>query len=154
MAQERQCGTAFFTEDGILVGEVLVPRQLFQVREARTHPSWSSSDVDDFIASVPVHGPVLRTAREAVNYGLTGSVLGAVRTPGFAWKHSRSLHGAGLSFLAGGVFGWTFGHEIANRSLQLCRVDTMAAQTKLLEWWVRKAEGQSYNVSLLPLLQN
>ncbi|KAI4334152.1 hypothetical protein L6164_018877 [Bauhinia variegata] len=106
-------------------------------------PAWSNSDVDEFIASDPVHGPVLRTAREAVNYGLAGSVLGAVSTAGVAWKYSRSLHGAGLSFLAGGAFGYTFGHEIANHSLQLYRLDTLAAQTKFLEWWERKAKGQS-----------
>ncbi|KAK2434305.1 succinate dehydrogenase [Trifolium repens] len=103
--------------------------------------SWSNSDVEDFIASDPVHGPVLKTAREAAQYGLTGSALGALFTAGFAWKYSRSLHGAGLSFLAGGVFGWTFGHEIANHALQLYRVDTLASEAKFLEWWKRKTEG-------------
>jgi hypothetical protein len=49
--------------------------------------------------------------------------------------------GAGLSFLAGGVFGWTFGHEIANHALQLYRVDTLASEAKFLEWWKRKTEG-------------
>ncbi|GAU29144.1 hypothetical protein TSUD_59110 [Trifolium subterraneum] len=92
--------------------------------------SWSNSDVEDFIASDPVHGPVLKTAREAVQYGLTGSALGALFTAG-----------AGLSFLAGGVFGWTFGHEIANHTLQLYRVDTLASEAKFLEWWKRKTEG-------------
>ncbi|XP_034226788.1 succinate dehydrogenase subunit 6, mitochondrial-like [Prunus dulcis] len=85
----------------------------------------------------------LKTAREAVNFGLTGSVIGAVSTAGVAWKYSRSLHGAGLSFLAGGVFGWTFGHEIANHWLQLYRLDTLAAQTKFLEWWEDKNERRS-----------
>lgn len=103
--------------------------------------SWSNSDVEDFIASDPVHGPVLKTAREAVQYGLAGSALGALFTASFAWKYSRSLHGAGLSFLAGGVFGWTYGHEIANHALQLYRVDTLASEAKFLEWWKRKTEG-------------
>ncbi|XP_050204070.1 succinate dehydrogenase subunit 6, mitochondrial [Mercurialis annua] len=106
-------------------------------------PSWSSSDVEEFIASDPVHGPTLKTAREAVNFGLAGSLIGAVSSAGVAWKYSRSLQGAGLSFFAGGVFGWTFGHEIANHSMQLYRLDTMAAQVKFLEWWEKKAEGQS-----------
>ncbi|CAH2038568.1 unnamed protein product [Thlaspi arvense] len=77
-------------------------------------PSWSSSDVDDFIASDPVHGPtvfislslslsidylwnshralpwVLKTAREAVMFAVTGTVLGAVSTAAIAWKYSRS----------------------------------------------------------------
>ncbi|POO01396.1 Succinate dehydrogenase subunit 6, mitochondrial [Trema orientale] len=106
-------------------------------------PSWSSSDVDEFIASDPVHGPTLKTTREAVNYGLTGSIIGAVSTAGVAWNYSRSLHGAGLSFLAGGIFGWTFGHEIANHTLQLYRLDTLAAETKFLEWWEHKSAGRS-----------
>ena len=52
--------------------------------------------------------------------------------------------GAGLSFLAGGVFGWTFGQEIANHTLQLYRLDTLAAQVKFMEWWEKKSEGQSW----------
>lgn len=53
------------------------------------------------------------------------------------------LTGAGLSFLAGGVFGWTFGQEVANHWLQLYRLDTLAAQTKFMEWWASKSEGRS-----------
>ncbi|KAB1215677.1 hypothetical protein CJ030_MR4G009231 [Morella rubra] len=106
-------------------------------------PAWSASDVEEFIASDPVHGATLKTAREAVKFGLTGSVIGAVSTAGFTWKYSRSLHGAGLSFLAGGVFGWTFGHEIANHWMQLYRLDTMASQVKFMDWWVQKNEGRS-----------
>ncbi|CAN1171119.1 Succinate dehydrogenase subunit 6, mitochondrial [Linum perenne] len=106
-------------------------------------PSWSSDDVQEFIASDPHHGPVLKTAREAVSFGLTGSLLGAVSTAAFTWKYSRSLHGAGLSFVAGGAFGWTFGHELANHWYQLYRMDTMAAQVKFMEWWEKKSEGRS-----------
>ncbi|KAF3944283.1 hypothetical protein ACB098_01G108600 [Castanea mollissima] len=113
------------------------------VQREKPLPSWSDSDVEEFIASDPVHGPTLNTTREAVNFGLTGSVIGAVSTAGVAWKYSRSLHGAGLSFLAGGVFGWTFGQEVANHWLQLYRLDTMAAQVKFMEWWEKKSEGQS-----------
>ncbi|GKU93711.1 hypothetical protein SLEP1_g7282 [Rubroshorea leprosula] len=101
-------------------------------------PHWSSSDVEEFIASDPVHGPTLKTARETVKFGMAGSAIGAVSTAGVAWKYSRSLHGAGLSFLAGAVFGWTFGQEIANHYYQLYRLDTMAAQVKYLEWWEKK----------------
>ncbi|KAJ8752041.1 hypothetical protein K2173_001067 [Erythroxylum novogranatense] len=105
-------------------------------------PSWSSSDVDEFIASDPVHGPTLKTAREAVQFCLAGSVLGAVSSAGVAWKYSRSLQGAGLSFLAGGAFGWTFGQEVANHWLQLYRIDTLTAQTKFMEWWEKKSAGR------------
>ncbi|XP_048140391.1 succinate dehydrogenase subunit 6, mitochondrial isoform X1 [Rhodamnia argentea] len=106
-------------------------------------PSWSASDVEEFIASDPVHGPTLKTAREAAKYAAIGSVLGAVTTAGFTWKYSRSLHvGAGLSFAAGAMFGWTFGQEIASHSLQLYRLDTMAAQVKFLEWWENKTGGR------------
>uniref|UniRef100_A0A1J3CMI4 Succinate dehydrogenase subunit 6, mitochondrial n=3 Tax=Noccaea caerulescens TaxID=107243 RepID=A0A1J3CMI4_NOCCA len=103
-------------------------------------PSWSSSDVDEFIASDPVHGPTLKTAREAATFGVTGAALGAVSTAAFAWKYSRSPHGAALSFLGGGVFGWTFGQEVANHTLQLYKLDTMAAQVKFMEWWERKSQ--------------
>lgn len=51
--------------------------------------------------------------------------------------------GAGLSFVAGGVFGWTFGHEIANHALQLYRLDTATAQVKFMEWWEKKSQGRS-----------
>ncbi|KAB2606392.1 hypothetical protein D8674_006109 [Pyrus ussuriensis x Pyrus communis] len=113
------------------------------VKRDKPLPSWSDSDVEAFIALDPVNGSALKTAREAVNFGLTGSVIGAVSTAGFAWKYSRSLHGAGLSLLAGGVFGWTFGQEVANHWLQLYRFDTLAAQSKFLEWWQEKNERRS-----------
>lgn len=48
--------------------------------------------------------------------------------------------GAALSFLGGGVFGWTFGQEVANHTLQLYKLDTMAAQVKFMEWWERKSQ--------------
>lgn len=64
----------------------------FVMRDERI-PSWSSSDVEEFLASDPVHGPTLKTAREAVKFGKAGSVIGAVSTAGVAWKYSRSLHG-------------------------------------------------------------
>ncbi|KAL5566876.1 hypothetical protein UlMin_030040 [Ulmus minor] len=92
-------------------------------------PSWSASD--------------LKTAREAVNYDLSGSVIGAVSTAGVVWKYSRSLHGAGLLFVAGGIFGWTFEQEIAGHALELYRLDTLSAQTKFLEWWENKCEKSS-----------
>ncbi|MBA0609859.1 hypothetical protein Godav_010789 [Gossypium davidsonii] len=132
-------------------------------------PSWSESDVNEFIASDP-----LKTAREAANIALYGSAIGAITTAGFAWKYSKSLHGsillilfvstcwftshvpdqigltrkafstlifllgAGLSFVGGAVFGWTFGQEIANHAYQLYRLDTMAAQAKFMDWWENK----------------
>ncbi|KAK4779069.1 hypothetical protein SAY86_006597 [Trapa natans] len=111
------------------------------IKRDKPLPSWSSSDVEEFIASDPIHGPTLKTAREAANYSAVGSVIGAVSTAGFAWKYSKSLHGAGLSFVAGAVFGWTFGQEFANHWLQLYRLDTVAAQVKFLEWWKKKTEG-------------
>ncbi|TYH04504.1 hypothetical protein ES288_A08G012400v1 [Gossypium darwinii] len=101
-------------------------------------PSWSESDVNEFIASDPVHGPILKTAREAANIALYGSAIGAITTAGFAWKYSKSLHGAGLSFVGGAIFGWTFGQEIANHAYQLYRLDTMAAQAKFMDWWENK----------------
>ncbi|GKV35055.1 hypothetical protein SLEP1_g43372 [Rubroshorea leprosula] len=101
-------------------------------------PGWSSSDVEEFIASDPVHGPPLKTAREAVKFGITGSAIGAISTAGVTWKYSRSLHGAGLSFVAGAVFGWTFGQEIASHYYRLYRLDTAAAQVKFMEWLENK----------------
>ncbi|KAL3530264.1 hypothetical protein ACH5RR_009586, partial [Cinchona calisaya] len=98
------------------------------IKNEKPLPSWSTSDVEDFIASIPVLGPVLKTARDAVKYGAVGSNVGAVTTAGWAWKYSRSLHGAGLSLAAGTVFGWTFRQETANHHLQLYRLDTMAAR--------------------------
>ncbi|KAJ0083699.1 hypothetical protein Patl1_30257 [Pistacia atlantica] len=113
------------------------------IKRHKPLPSWSSSDVDEFITSDPVHGPTLKTAREAVNFAITGSAIGAASTAGIAWKYSRSLHGTGLSLAAGAVFGWTFGNEVANQWFQLYRLDTMAAQVKFMEWWERKTEGRA-----------
>ncbi|XP_065850903.1 succinate dehydrogenase subunit 6, mitochondrial [Euphorbia lathyris] len=113
------------------------------IKRGNPLPSWSSSDIDDFIASDPVHGASLKTVREAANFGLTGSLIGAVSTAGVAWKYSRSLHGTALSFVAGGAFGWTFGHEVANHWLQLYRLDRTGAQVKFMEWWEKKCEGRS-----------
>ncbi|XP_059300291.1 succinate dehydrogenase subunit 6, mitochondrial [Lycium ferocissimum] len=113
------------------------------IKRDKPLPSWSESDVEEFIASDPVHGPTLKTAREAAKISAVGGVIGAVSTAGVAWKYSRSLHGTALSLGAGAVFGWTFGQEVANHWLQLYRMDTMAAQVKFMEWWQNKAEGQS-----------
>ncbi|KAK4855036.1 hypothetical protein QYF36_003419 [Acer negundo] len=94
-------------------------------------PSWSSSDVEQFIASDPIHGPTLKTARQAVSFAITGSVIGAASTAGVAWKYSKSPHGTALSLGAGAVFGFTFGQEVASHWYQLYRLDTMAAQRQL-----------------------
>ncbi|KAF2554491.1 hypothetical protein F2Q68_00013067 [Brassica cretica] len=55
-------------------------------------------------------------------------------------SHSSRSSGTALSFLGGGVFGWTFGQEVANHTLQLYKLDTMAAQVKFMEWWERKSQ--------------
>lgn len=53
------------------------------------------------------------------------------------------LPGTGLSLAAGAVFGWTFGQEFANHYLQLYRMDTLAAQSKFMEWWEAKCAERS-----------
>ncbi|KVH99682.1 succinate dehydrogenase subunit 6, mitochondrial [Cynara cardunculus var. scolymus] len=113
------------------------------IRRQNPLPPWSASDVEEFIASDPVHGPVLKTTRDAVKFLAVGGIVGAVSTASFAWKYSKSPHGAVLSLGAGAVVGMTFGQEIANHSLQLYRLDTMAAQVKFMEWWQKKAGGRS-----------
>ncbi|KAG5578386.1 hypothetical protein H5410_058520 [Solanum commersonii] len=113
------------------------------IKRDKPLPSWSEADVEEFIASEPVHGPTLKTAREAAKFGAVGGLLGAVSTAGVTWKYSRSLHGTALSLGAGAVFGWTFGQEVANHWLQLYRMDTMASQVKFMEWWQNKVERQS-----------
>ncbi|KAF6156832.1 hypothetical protein GIB67_002749 [Kingdonia uniflora] len=101
-------------------------------------PSWSDSDVDEFISSDPVHGPSLRTAREAAKIAAMGSAIGAISTAGIAWKYSKSPHGAALSLGAGAVFGWTFGQEFASHWLELYKMDTKTAQMKFMDWWESK----------------
>ncbi|XP_058075920.1 succinate dehydrogenase subunit 6, mitochondrial [Magnolia sinica] len=113
---------------------------IFFVPEKRL-PKWSDSDVEEFIASDPIHGPALKSARKATEIAATGSVIGAVSTAGLAWKYSKSPHGAALAFGAGAIFGWTFGQEIASHWLQLYRMDTMAAQIEFLDWWKNKSGG-------------
>ncbi|XP_071694004.1 succinate dehydrogenase subunit 6, mitochondrial [Rutidosis leptorrhynchoides] len=112
------------------------------IRRDTPLPSWSDADVQEFIASDPVHGPVLKTTRNAVKFLALGGVVGAVSTASFAWKYSKSPHGAALALGAGAVFGMSFGQEIANHSLQLYKLDTMAAQAKYMEWWQKKSEGR------------
>ncbi|GAA0173724.1 dehydrogenase [Lithospermum erythrorhizon] len=106
-------------------------------------PSWSSADVEEFIASDPVHGPILKTARQAVAMSAVGSAIGAFSLAGIALKYSKTPHGTALALGAGAAFGWTFGHEIANQSLQLYILDTLSANVKFMEWWQKKSEGQS-----------
>ncbi|XP_047327272.1 succinate dehydrogenase subunit 6, mitochondrial [Impatiens glandulifera] len=109
-------------------------------RYLETDPSWSEADIQEFIASDPVHGPTLKTCRDTAKIAAVGSVVGAFSTAAFSWKYSRSPHGAALSFGAGAVFGWTFGQEIASHWYQLYRKDPMAAQVKFLEWWDLKRQ--------------
>nr|GEW82030.1 succinate dehydrogenase subunit 6, mitochondrial [Tanacetum cinerariifolium] len=109
------------------------------IRRDSPLPPWSDADVHDFIASDPIHGPVLKTTRDAAKIMAAGGIIGAVSTAAFAWKYSKSPHGAALSLGAGALFGMSFGQEIANHSLQLYKLDTMAAQVKFMEWWQRKS---------------
>ncbi|CAM8895470.1 unnamed protein product [Rhodiola kirilowii] len=102
---------------------------------------WTDDDVEAFIASDPVHGPTLKTARQAINYAVVGSAIGAGSTAGVAWKFSKTPHGTALALGAGAVFGMIFGKEVANHALQLYKLDTMAAQVKFLDWWASKTEG-------------
>ncbi|EYU22110.1 hypothetical protein ABFS82_04G215400 [Erythranthe guttata] len=102
-------------------------------------PHWDSSVVEEFIASDPVHGPTLKTAREAAQFGMVGAAVGAITTAGYAWKWSKSPHGAALSFAFGAAVGGTFGIEVANHWYQLYRLDTMASQVKFFEWLQKRA---------------
>lgn len=43
----------------------------------------------------------LKTTREAVNFAITGSILGAASTAGISWKYSKSVHGNLLPDLYG-----------------------------------------------------
>ncbi|KAL0460845.1 UNVERIFIED_CONTAM: Succinate dehydrogenase subunit, mitochondrial [Sesamum latifolium] len=104
-------------------------------------PHWDSSVVEEFIASDPIHGPALKTAREAAKFGVVGAAVGAVSTAGYAWRWSRSPHGTALSLAFGGVVGGTFGLEIANHWYQLYRLDTMGSQVKFYEWLQNRAGG-------------
>ena len=45
-----------------------------------------------------------------------------------------SFAGVALNLGAGVVFGMSFGQEIAKLSLQLYKLDTMAAWIKFMEW--------------------
>ncbi|CAH9050278.1 unnamed protein product [Cuscuta europaea] len=106
-------------------------------------PSWTDADVEEFISSDAVHGPALKSAREVAQFGAIGSIVGGVTTAGWAWKYSKSPHGALLSLGFGAMCGWTFGHEFGSHWLQLYRYNTVDAQAKFLEWWQNKAGGQS-----------
>ncbi|KAL8473257.1 hypothetical protein ACS0TY_030187 [Phlomoides rotata] len=102
-------------------------------------PHWDSSVVEEFIASDPLHGPTLKTAREAAKFGVVGAAVGAVVTGGNAWRWSKSPHGAALSFAFGGVVGFTLGAEVANHWYALSRQNTLEAQAKFFEWLQKRA---------------
>uniref|UniRef100_A0A7N0VH24 Succinate dehydrogenase subunit 6, mitochondrial n=1 Tax=Kalanchoe fedtschenkoi TaxID=63787 RepID=A0A7N0VH24_KALFE len=116
------------------------PYSKYLNREKPLKP-WTDADVEAFIASDPVHGPTLKTAREAIKYAVVGSAIGAGSTAGVAWMFSKSPHGTALALGAGAVFGMVFGKEVANHALQLYKLDTMKAQVKFLDWWASKTEG-------------
>ncbi|KAL6506509.1 succinate dehydrogenase [Orobanche gracilis] len=102
-------------------------------------PHWDSSVVEEFVASDPVHGPTLKTTRQAAKFGAVGAAVGAVSTAGLAWKWSRSPHGAALSLAFGAVVGGTFGLEVGSHWYQLYRLDTKASQVKFYEWLQKRA---------------
>ncbi|KAL5725870.1 succinate dehydrogenase [Ranunculus cassubicifolius] len=106
-------------------------------------PTWSESDVQAFIDSDPVHGPAVKAAREATKISMYGAAIGAISSAAFAYKYSKSPHGAVLALGAGGVFGTVFGAEAGNHMFQLYRLDTVTAQKKFMEWWENKSEGRS-----------
>ncbi|KAK6138174.1 hypothetical protein DH2020_028110 [Rehmannia glutinosa] len=101
-------------------------------------PHWDSSVVEEFIASDLIHGPTLKTAREAAKIGAVGAVVGAVSTAGYAWKWSRSPHGAALSFAFGAaiiIFGIIANHWFSNNLLQWLHM------VKFYEWLQNRAGG-------------
>ncbi|KAL0795777.1 hypothetical protein Bca101_067154 [Brassica carinata] len=103
----------------------------------------------------------LKTARKAAAFGSTRVGLEAVSTTAFTWQYSRIPHETkllfflnvipnfcvgtvnALSFLGGGLFGWTFRKEVTNHMMQLYKLDTVAAQVKFTEWWEIKSQGRS-----------
>ncbi|GLJ07437.1 hypothetical protein SUGI_0067120 [Cryptomeria japonica] len=106
-------------------------------------PKWTEADVEEFVQSDPVYGPQLQLTREAAKISAAGSLVGAVSTAGVAMKYSKNGLGTLLSFGAGAAFGWVFGKEVANHTLQLYKFDTMDAQIKFFNWWEKKTEGRS-----------
>eukprot|EP00252_Welwitschia_mirabilis_P016028 TRINITY_DN3549_c0_g1_i1.p1 TRINITY_DN3549_c0_g1~~TRINITY_DN3549_c0_g1_i1.p1 ORF type:complete len:142 (+),score=23.30 TRINITY_DN3549_c0_g1_i1:142-567(+) len=104
---------------------------------------WNSQDVEEFIQHDPVYGSRLKKTRQAAQISATGSAIGAVSTAGVTLKYSKSGLGALLSLVAGAAFGWMFGKEIANHTLQMYKFDSMDAQLKFFEWWEKKTESQS-----------
>ncbi|KAL6567030.1 succinate dehydrogenase [Orobanche minor] len=102
-------------------------------------PHWDSSVVEEFIASDPVHGPTLKTTRQAAKFSAAGAAIGAASTAGLAWKWSKSPHGAALSLAFGAVVGGTFGLEVGSHWYQLYRLDTKASQVKFYEWLQKRA---------------
>ncbi|KAG6414706.1 hypothetical protein SASPL_122079 [Salvia splendens] len=105
----------------------------------RPLPNRNSAAVQQFIASDPVHGPVLKAADEAANFAYVGAAVGAITTGGNAWRWSKSPHGTVLSFAFGAVVGFTLGAEAANHWYQLYRLDTVGAQVKFNEWLQKRA---------------
>ncbi|KAK4849320.1 hypothetical protein QYF36_023519 [Acer negundo] len=64
-------------------------------------PSMSFRDGGASVQSI-----LLKTAREAVSFAITGSVIGAASTAGVAWKYSKSLHGNLLPLLSINCYGY------------------------------------------------
>ncbi|PWA55996.1 hypothetical protein CTI12_AA423820 [Artemisia annua] len=64
------------------------------------------------------------------------------------WIVLQCVVGVALKLGAGAVFGMSFGQEIANLSLQLYKLDTMAARVNFMEWWQRKSARSSYRAIL------
>ncbi|GFZ01539.1 succinate dehydrogenase subunit [Actinidia rufa] len=87
----------------------------------------------------------LRTAREAVKIWCYRKCYWSSFNCSFCLEifEESAWYCAALSFGAGAMFGWTFGHEFANHWLQLYRLDTMAAQVKFLDWWEKKSAGRA-----------
>ncbi|KAH6826971.1 hypothetical protein C2S53_013316 [Perilla frutescens var. hirtella] len=102
-------------------------------------PHRNDALVQEFVASDPVHGPVLKTAGEAADFAYVGAAVGAITTGGNAWRWSKSPHGTALSLAFGAVVGFSLGAEVANHWYQLYRLDTVGAQVKFNEWLQKRA---------------
>ncbi|KAG0561771.1 hypothetical protein M758_9G141600 [Ceratodon purpureus] len=107
-------------------------------RRSTPLPPWSEADVQEFIKSDPVHGPRLSLVRQGATIASIGAVVGGLATAGLAFKYSKNVPGAVMSFLGGTAMSWTIAEEAANLGLGLYKFNCMDTNLKFLAWWGSK----------------
>ncbi|PWA36754.1 hypothetical protein CTI12_AA596900 [Artemisia annua] len=106
-------------------------------KDSRQTKYATETDVSEGIQSAPINDDDYESEGEDLD------MFGHIFESPNKFESPEPAVGVALKLGAGAVFGMSFGHEIANLSLKLYKLDTMAARVNFMEWWQRKSTRSS-----------